>query len=228
MSVFNYQVKPGSQIYYTTWLFFVLVVETVYHEAAPGRTRVETTYSVGTTRWLRWCFPVIRWLITRNYRDLMSQDVPMRLRRGQLRQWGYAFEGDGSTHSFEKTMDVSVANVRPPADASPWPETSLSLERDLPAGREILLGRSDHLGLRVVREGEKILVFPRMCPHEGANLDVSRCAGQSIACQWHGRQFKPLAALPAAGSQRSTTDFHEIVLKDGTLTVRAISPVRSR
>ena len=47
MAVFNYSFDERTQIYYTTFLFFVLVVETTYDTIAPGKTKVVTTYSIG-------------------------------------------------------------------------------------------------------------------------------------------------------------------------------------
>jgi hypothetical protein len=226
MAVFNYQTKPGSQIYYTTFFFFILIVETVYEELAPLRTRVVTTYSVGSSRWLTWCFPFIRWCIKRNYKVLMAADLPMRFRRGQLREWGYTFNADGPTYSFQKTMDITTPNVVVPRETQPFDPVAFSVNEEIPDGDERFLGRDDHLGLRLVRRGSEILVFPRLCPHEGASLDSSGCRDSRVFCLWHGRGFQPLAkfSLDSRGPHEIVTPYHHLVFSEGRLSIREKQP----
>ena len=221
LTVFNYQSGLNSQTYYTTWLFFVLIVETVYEEIAPNRTRVNTTYSVGSSKLLSWCFPLIRWVIKRNYDNLMSTDIPMRERRGQLRSWGYSFLKDSPHYSFEKTMEIAETHVIPPKDLTTFSPISLSLDKDLSSNGECLLGKDDHLGLRVVRSNNNIMIYPRMCPHEGASLDGQKCLNRKIRCSWHGRIFSPIAKfdLTIIQIQQATTDYHHITIENSVLTI---------
>jgi len=222
LTVFNYQSGSSSQIYYTTFLFFVLIVETAYEQVGPNRTRVSTTYSVGCSRLLKWCFPLIRWVIKRNYDNLMLADIPMRERRGQLRSWGYSFFKESPSYSFEKTMEILKPNVIPPESSTRFSPTTLSLDRDLPLDGEYLLGRDDHLGLRLVRSNNTIMIYPRLCPHEGASLDSQKCMNKKIKCPWHGRMFNPLVTLDASKDtpQEFITENHEITLSYKTLTIK--------
>lgn len=201
-SLTNFESGLNSQTYYTTWLFFVLLIHTRYESTGNNRTRVDTTYSVGSPWWLKWTFPIIRWILKRNYDNLMSTDIPMRLRRGELRGWGYRFLKEGEKHSFEKTMDITKTNVLPPAGLTSPTGYRLSISEVLPADGDHFLGRDDHLGLRIARRANKIMLFPRMCSHEGASLDRYKCSGPKepvkddrLVCPWHGRVFRPLASI---------------------------------
>ncbi len=192
LCVFNYQSGPNAQTYYTTWLFFVLIVETRYEELAPCKTRVTTSYHIGSPKLLRWCLPIIRWAIKRNYKDLMSTDIPMRERRGQLRLWGYAFKKEKPNYSFEETMNIAGTNVVAPLTV--FTPVKIVLEQVLPHnGNEFLVGRADAFGFRLIRKDNLVMVFPRMCLHEGASLDNQPCKKDAIIkCPWHARPYKPL------------------------------------
>ena len=222
MAVFNYSFDERTQIYYTTFLFFVLVVETTYDTIASGKTKVVTTYSIGAPSVLRFLFPVLRWIIKRNYKNLMSADIPMRERRGQLRSWGYAFKRPAEGYGFEQTMNLLCANVIVPKVLPPFAPVQLGIEEGQGLQQEWLIGRDDHLGLRVVRNEQKLSIYGRMCPHEGASLDAHPCVKERITCPWHGRVFTPLAELNLLNqkSQSALTDFHEIVLEKNTLYIR--------
>lgn len=222
LGVFNYSFDGRTQIYYTTFLFFVLIVETTYDTLSVNKTHVVTTYSIGSPRVLQFLFPVIRWVITRNYKNLMSTDIPMRTRRGELRSWGYTFTRPFGGYGFEQTMNVSCSNVVAPKDPLSFPPVRLKIERDQSLPNEWFIGRDDHLGLRVVRKDGHVLVFVRMCPHEGASLDLHVCAKGKVTCPWHGRVFQPVAEfdLQRPDTQKAFTEFHEILLEEGTLNLK--------
>ncbi|WP_447984325.1 Rieske (2Fe-2S) protein [Nitrospira sp. Nam74] len=221
MAVFNYSFDERTQIYYTTFLFFALIVETTYDSLSENQARVVTRYSIGTPRALQFLFPLITWVIKRNYKNLMSTDIPMRQRRGQLRSWGYTFLRPPDGYGFEQTMNLSCANVILPKEASSFPPVQLKIEADQGLQNEWLIGRDDHLGLRLVRQDKKLCVFARMCPHEGASLDPHPCVRGRLTCPWHGRVFPPIAQfnLLCSDIQRVLTDFHEMSLEKNVLSI---------
>ena len=222
LSVVNYQSGKNEQTYYTTWLFFVLIVRTHYEMITPTRTRVVTTYSIGSPWLLKWVIPLIRFLIKRNYRDLMSSDIPMRQRRGELRSWGYSFRKKGESYTFPETMEILQKNVT----ASITQDIKLDINTVLSSDGEYFLGRSDHMGVRLIRNGNLLQVFPRMCPHEGANLDEGRCQNGQIKCPWHGRLHPAIAifSLDETSPKVYTAEKYGIVLTflDQVLTIQSI------
>ena len=222
MAVVNYHPSGQPQTYFTTWFFFVLIVTTDYEQLEPLRCRVTTRYAVGAPRLLAWMLPIIRYVLKRNNRWLMEGDVPMRTRRGQLRAMGYGFSRRrDSSYSFAETMDVGRSNVTPPADARPAPPATIDLAAQIAADGHYLFGDSGHLGLRLVRQGGRLMVFPRMCPHEGACLDDRPCEGGRIRCEWHGRMFAPLAEfdLAAGEPQRRTAGPYDMSLEGTVITI---------
>src|SRR5437879_2286948 len=113
LSVFIYEPAPNIQLYYTTLFFYILFIESKYEELGPNKTRVVTNYSIGFPKLLKWTVPILRWIIKRNYNNLMSGDIPMRDRRGELRSWGYTLHKEDLTHSYEKSLDLKKLNAIP-------------------------------------------------------------------------------------------------------------------
>ncbi len=223
MALMNYQSGPRRQTYYTSAFFFVLVIETTCESIGPAQTRVRTNYAIGAKGLMRIFFPLLRWSIKRNYRMLMAGDVPMRERRGEIRKWGYSFRLDGQSQGFEGTLQIGRSNVIRPQALAAAPESTIDLRAVLPTDGTYLWGRSDHLGLRLVREGTTVVALPRLCPHEGACLDLSPCVGGQTHCPWHGRKFKPLAtfALDGADVQRVVSADYDFLLTGGVLRLTA-------
>lgn len=220
-ALFNFESGPNTQTYYTTWLWYVLIIETSYQSLGECKTRVNTTYSIGCPPLLKWTFPILKWVLKRNYDNLMSTDIPMRERRGQLRSWGYTFHKDDERYSFEKTIDISQPNVISPDSEITLKDHTISLTQNLAANGQMLVGRDDDWGFRIVRNENILNFFPRLCPHEGASLDASSCQNNKVRCTWHGREFEPLAKLDLNGptTQGIKIGARQIKLSDGILTI---------
>ena len=88
LSITNYSSNPLSMTYYSTWLVFVLIVESEAEEIQPNLSKVTTTYQIGSARFFKCLHPLIRWFLKKNYNVLMLSDIPMREQRGILRGWG--------------------------------------------------------------------------------------------------------------------------------------------
>jgi nitrite reductase/ring-hydroxylating ferredoxin subunit len=195
--VVNYHSGKDRQTYYTSFLNLLLIVETKWESIGEIRTRVTTTYAIGSKWYLRFLHSVLQKIVTRNYRILMSEDIPMRSRRGQLRKWGYSFRTDDKPHDFLVTLHILDENMVYKSELRPPPPISLSLDQIAAAQREdVLTTQSDHWGLRLSAEGDLLHVFPRLCPHEGACLDHQTIENVSVKCPWHGRVLRPIASIP--------------------------------
>ncbi len=223
LSVFIYENSPTSQLYYTASFFYILIMESVYTALGPNQTRVTTTYCVGSSKILRWTFPLLRWLIKRNYRDLMSGDIPMRERRGQLRHWGYEFSNDAPTYSYVKSVDIRTDKVILPTEPGlPSHAIELNLAEILPNDGEFFWGRDDAWGLRLVRSNHTLRIFGRMCHHQGASLDQQPCVNHQIQCPWHGRLIRAVAVFDLAqmGCQTVDAGLHQISFTDGLIAIK--------
>lgn len=222
LCVVNYQSGHNEQTYYTTCLFFALVIQTRYEELGPCKTRVITTYHIGTPKLLKWTVPFIKFLIKRNYKDLMSGDIPMRDRRGQLRKWGYSFYKPSQYYSFPFTAEIMRNNVIPPMlNPEQATKMTMTLSDILPRDGEYFAGRNDHWGVRLIRKNNQISIFRRLCPHEGASLDHSPCHNMQLKCPWHGRMHAPLAtfSLDDPATQEAVAGDLHFMFVNNSLTI---------
>ena len=202
ITVFNYGADPFSNIYFGAVGPFALIISTNWQDNGNSTTTVVTQYNLGSTRYLRWMHGIVHKVLARNYKVLMDADTPMRLRRGELRARGYTFAGDETGHGFIETINLQTVGVMPPSSALPFSWVS---EADkLPQG-STFVGTDDVGGVRVVRQQDKVLVFPRVCLHAGASLDDAKIDGDCIVCPWHGKRLTPLANVEVGDVK---TDFH--------------------
>jgi Rieske [2Fe-2S] domain len=204
LTVMNYSSSKNSQVYYTSALFFVLIIETVWSACDSSQTKVETTYRVGSQRSFKFLHPMIHLLLKRNYKVLMREDIPMRLQRGKLRSRGLCFRGDEVGYSFLGTLKIHQDNVIVGRDTEDPSDVSIR-DDDLPTWPSLLsLGTDDHRGVMVSKLNEKVVAFPRICPHEGAPLDSTTATGDlttRIRCPWHGREITGTEIPPGESRQ---------------------------
>lgn len=195
IGVVDYETSPYTQTTFFAWGFFVIVVENECYSIPPDHAGVKTDYHICSPKLFRVLHPLIRWVLKRNYQLLMSQDVPMRERRGALREWGYRFKSENENRSYLKALNIGLDLVEPPSVLSDPIQFSVDLERDLKSGSVVFLGRDDHRGIQIRRDGDVLSVFHRMCPHQGASLDDAQQSSGQLKCSWHGRKIKPIAVL---------------------------------
>jgi hypothetical protein len=198
----DYVTTEGVQVYFTTLVCFVLVIETRIIPLPPTRVsephaRVETTYNVGGPRLAMVAFPLIRRILKANYKTLMAEDLPMREQRGRLRHAGYSFASDGRPRTFAETSDLTIENVVPPTLRS-----DVGIVVDVAAletpGASVLVGEG-LTGMRILRgPGSQVLVFDRVCSHEGANLDHVPLGRDCLVCPWHAKRVRPLVTFDIA------------------------------
>ena len=159
----HYDSGPNHQTHFVTILAWTMVTDHEFIPLSPTRTRAVTTYTVAARPFWMLFFPFIKALLQKNYRTLMSEDVPLRERRGWLRSIGYTFRGDDGPRDIRNSLPIGANNVlapEPPTGETPvFAPVPLG---DLDAGWTYL-GRSDHLGLKLTREGDRIVAYARMC-----------------------------------------------------------------
>ena len=202
LTVVNYAVDQTSQTYYTTIGPFCLVIKTQWLPLDLNRTKVETTYNLGTTKSFKFLHGLAHRLLRNNYKTLMSADVPMRERRGELRQAGFSFKADERGYSFIETLKIQENNLILPTPVE-W-ISKLDDISNIPEGRTII-GSNTTSGAVIERQGSQFHFYERTCPHEGALLDNSKIQDNCLRCPWHGRLHKPITSLDITDSPCSDT-----------------------
>ena len=91
-----------------------------------------------------------------------------------------------------KNVVLEEDHVLAPAQVPSWGTVEVRFDELGRVGVQ-LLGRPDHLGLKVASRDGHVEIFPRLCAHEGACLDAAPRLDSGVTmCPWHGRKLKPL------------------------------------
>jgi len=191
--------RSQDLIEYVTSLPFVRISVITKIFGSDCQCQVETEYTVSTSFLLRPLHGLIHWTLARNYRLLMSEDLPMREQRARLRDRGVRFARDDDGYRFDASKRVQENNVLPAhGDPEMIGLSTLAARQgewcrwELSNGLEILVA--------ITPGDDELLVLPGICPHEGAALEPPNSSGDSEKCQvrcpWHGRVFWPLALAP--------------------------------
>jgi len=203
LGVTYHHASASTRVYTTTLGPLALVVEASLEAIATG-SRVTTVYSLGIRPALRLILPAAEWFLRRNYAQVRDEDEPLRVRRTELRRWGYRFDDHGS---YQRSLDLSTGKIKHPNVSPQRVELTLG---------DVLVGRADHLGLRVISTPDAWLVFPRMCEHQGASLDTCALQGSTLTCPWHGRQIACVARFDRSDrSQRAQILEHHRLTRHG-------------
>jgi len=223
-SVSTWVSGPNRLTTMTVSFFLIIIIEVVFEPIAELRSRTTTTYQIGST-WrllLAAAVPVLQWALRRNWDEFWRDDHRMRVRRGELRQQGFDFAKPPRIHGIASTLKISDNNVVPPAVPCTHPVTRIDLApRD---GRVVYVGTSDHFGLQVALHPDRLEIYPRLCPHEGACLDTPRAPAQGmVRCPWHGRSFPPVATLSYAEAPTTVVGpLHRFVLTESELRIEPL------
>ena len=126
----------------------------------------------------------------------MEGDIPMRVRRGELRKQGYNFSKkfvDGKI-SYIETTQLHISSVQIPRNLKKIYRYKINLN-DLKIKKNILLGPDNDSGLRIIFNEDKIYFYRRICHHQGACLTKAKIRKNKIYCPWHGQGINPILVV---------------------------------
>lgn len=134
-----------------------------------------------------------RYATKKNYAILMSEDMPMRVQRGELRAKGIKFIKDNSLDKigFQSTLDLSNKNVDG-KDCKEFKKPfiySFKMQGCL----DTVYDESHQLFAKISHN--EISLYPAICQHEGAPLLDKKCKSIAEKCPWHGLNIIPLAKI---------------------------------
>jgi nitrite reductase/ring-hydroxylating ferredoxin subunit len=147
------------------------------------KTRVVMDWYIASHRFLKFLHPIFNRRLRKLQNVQNAEDVPVRDRRLALRKRGIKFATD--VPDFINSNDLRDHVILPKLEAPV--RFSLSALDDR-ATTQITFGAAEFL---IRREGNDILVWPSLCPHEGALMRAENLCGDKLSCPWHGRTFTP-------------------------------------
>lgn len=190
--VVNYEYKKNDQVYFTSTGPFIVIGNVIHTPVSKNETKVTTRFVVGSKGIFALLNPLIKYFITRNHAKLMMEDVPMRERRGELRENGHFFYSPTETYSFRFSTEIARSNVH--IDFNSEAKIKILKNDIFSAKQNSILGKK--IGIlsffTTVDNNQDIKLWPTTCPHEGAPLTNKCLKNNSITCPWHARKLQPL------------------------------------
>jgi nitrite reductase/ring-hydroxylating ferredoxin subunit len=220
MTLVEYQSAPNELIYISTILVFTILVNTriTKKESKGQNTLVLTNYIVAGPWYTKPLFYIIKKIILNNYRILMSEDLPMRDRKAQLRKNEYAFLHDKTDHSWNNSLNIAKNNLILPCNEVVF---KIDLNKEFINNGEYLLGENGIFGFRLVKKDDRFTLYPRICLHEGACIDNQKINhNEIISCPWHGRNIRPIAFFNNKSTLiKSDLKFFRVYMNESILSV---------
>ena len=208
---FQFDSGPNEMTYLTQIGPFFIVNSTRFYKNGELNTDVITTYNVGSNMlFLNLFFPLIKWAITRNYDNLMVDDMLMRERKGALRKLGISFAKKNDRYTFAETQKTNRKNcVYKPSIFNASLSSKVLIKNKVgSAVFEFLTGISDPWGLRGVISKNKLALYPRMCDHYGACLDNATLNKNILSCPWHGKKLKAIHEEAVTKNMKFTLSYN--------------------
>jgi hypothetical protein len=183
--------------YYIAILNISISVETL-HFMASNKCVTKTDYRFFYNDFLGHLVALLaRFATRRNYKLLMSEDMPMRIQRGALRKRGVTFISDErEIIGFTDTLDITSNNVD--CKIASCFNNLYEVFIDRQTGSAI----DDFHFLSLTWTDWNLNLYPTICPHEGASLLRDRDLVSSTCtpttqkiCPWHGKRIAPLASI---------------------------------
>jgi hypothetical protein len=159
----------------------IAIVNIIECNAADNGTKMDISWVIASHHWLRFLHPLLSRRFVRLNEIQNREDGPIRDRRVALRTWGYRFKTDDP--DFLNSNVIENNTIFPPV---PAPGTVML--GDLPDQRAVRVSFAERAFI-FRRDREAVEVWPGVCLHEGAELDIAHLDGAVAKCPWHGLEF---------------------------------------
>jgi hypothetical protein len=171
-------------LYYQSFsVFGILYCHQIVRLKQEGeKTRVNIDWYLVSHWLLKFLHAPFNWRLRKLQLIQYGEDAPLRERRLELRRRGLTFVTDSP--DFLNANDLGD-HVRLPQQT--WPLRAKLPSVGIGETTQVQLGPFE---LLLRRESDGLLVWPGLCPHEGAKLEAGHLSGDQLSCPWHGRTFR--------------------------------------
>ena len=195
MTTIQYHHSKHSIVYMSTLGPYMIIVNTTFEEIDELKTKIVTKFSIGSKGIFRILNPLIEYIIRKNNKLLMEDDLPMRERRGELRKNNHLFFKNTENYSPEFSEDRNRSNVYLKKNAKNIIEVDKKIIIDSEDG-EIIGNKNGILSffVSIDKDGLK-KIWPSTCSHEGAELSKRCLKDNYLSCPWHNRKINSLMSI---------------------------------
>ena len=174
-----------SQIYISSFGPLIIITVETTSKVDSGKTIVSTNFQFYLENCSSFYIFFVKKMIIKNNEILMSEDIPMRERRADLRTSSHDFYNPSNTY-FKFTEEIYRANLFV-KNREPYIDIPLKIQECKDGDK---IGDNEGIFSFFVTEqnGLKVL-WPTTCPHEGAKMDKNCISNKRLLCPWHHRRI---------------------------------------
>ena len=114
-------------------------------------------------------------MFTKSFNDYKNDDRPFLVRRGLLKDKNFLFDRDTVKFKFDSTLNIIKQDAfltHKKSTKSLFIDFNKIVEGQISRFIEIGI-----LGFQIYKNKNIIKIYPRVCPHEGGDLDVNNEVG---------------------------------------------------
>jgi len=204
---------------FMNFIFFKINTET---DLENGKCLSKVKYEYGTdNKLLMFLFKnYFKKRFSKSFDDFIKDDHPFLNERGKLRKKGYILNNDEEEYTFSDTYNLQNQNILLDAKIE-INKNEISLELSKLKNNDVhFIGENDAFGLQISKNNNNICIYPRLCPHDGGNLDSGKCHGnpltieqclkkKQVRCNVHNRLFNPLIEFALENDYFKKTELFE-------------------
>lgn len=175
------------------------------------------TYYIGSKNKLilKLFTPFFKKMFLKSFNDFKNDDRPFLNRRGKLKKAGFAFNKDNiKKFRYDSTLNVKKQNCfYTNSNNSLNGETVIDINQ-LENDKILKINDVGILGFQVFKNSNNIKIYPRVCPHEGGDLDIDSKVGVKytvqdfinkdcrMRCNIHNRMFEPIVTIDLSNNKK--------------------------
>ena len=168
----------------TLTLVISIIVE---HDEKNGRALTKTNYRFYYNNLFQKIFAyVARYFTKKNYKNVISEDEPLRVQRGKLRK------KNNILFLNDNNEVIGPLETNNKYDDNVVFKTDYIFEDNLTLNKKDSFLELDEINIRCQINDDRLVLTPMVCPHEGApipNFD------KNTVCPWHGRKLKEIISI---------------------------------
>ena len=152
--------------------------------------------------------PFFKRMFLKSFNDFKNDDRPFLNRRGNLKKCGFVFNKDNTKKfRYDSTLNVKKQNCfYTNNNKLPNDKTVINIDQ-IEKDKILKVNDVGIMGFQIFKDSNHIKIYPRVCPHEGGDLDVNSEIGvkytekdfinknHRMRCNIHNRMFEPIVTI---------------------------------
>ena len=159
--------------------------------------------------------PFFKKMFTKSFNDFKNDDRPFLNRRGDLKKIGFVFNKENiKKFRYDSTLNVKKQNCFFVNKNNSLNDNTVIDVNNIENKKILKINDVGIMGFQVFRDSNFIKIYPRVCPHEGGDLDINNKVGLKytiedfiskdcrMRCNIHNRMFEPIITIDVSDSKK--------------------------